>query len=192
MIAAAPLTPDRTALLLVDVQQEYFRPGGPMELPDGPAALREAALLLDGVRRSGARVVHVRHVSAHPWAGEFRAGSAAVRIRREVAPVSGEPVIDKNAPSAFAGTRLREELEAMRVSTVVVAGFMTGTCCTATAHEALALRYRTVVCSDATAALPSGPATHRQVHDRALGVQRQIGAEVLSAATIARLMAVTA
>lgn len=192
MIAAAPLAPDQTALLLVDLQEEYFRYGGPLQLPDGPAALREAALLLDWARRSGARVVHVRHVSAHPWAGEFRAGSPGVQIRPEVAPVSGEPVVDKQTPSAFAGTRLREELEDMGVSTVVVAGFMTGTCCTATAHEALALRYRTVFCSDATAALGSGPATHRQVHERALEVQRQIRAEVLSATTIARLMAVTA
>ena len=192
MISAAALTPDQSALLLIDVQEEYFVPGGPLQLPGGPAALREAAVLLDWARRAGACVVHVRHVSSHPWAGEFRAGSPAVRIRPEVAPVSGELVLDKHTPSAFAGTRLREELEARHISSVVIAGFMTGTCCTATAHEALALRYRTVFSSDATAALPVTGADHEQVHERALRVQRQIGAEVLSTASIARLMAVPA
>ena len=34
MIATAPLAPDRTALLLIDAQQEHFIPGGPHEVPD--------------------------------------------------------------------------------------------------------------------------------------------------------------
>ena len=65
---------------------------------------------------------------------------------------------------------------------------MTATCCTATAHEAIGRRYRTVFSSDATAAQPYGPENHEQVHERALRMQRQLGAEVLSSASIARLM----
>lgn len=188
MISAAPLPPEMTALLMIDAQEEYFRPGGPMELPDGPAALSMAAGLLEGARRSGAHVIHVRHVTDHPMAEEFRRGSPGVQIRPEVAPQGGEPVVDKQTPSAFAGTRLDEELAARGVSSVIIAGFMTATCCTATAHEALGRRLRTVFSSDATAAQAHGPEAHDEVHERALRMQRQLGAEVLSSASIASLL----
>ena len=192
MITAAPLSPETTALLMIDAQEEYFAPGGAMELPTGPAALACAAGLLEGARTAGAHVIHVRHVTDHPLAEEFRRGSSGVQIRPEVVPRPGEPVVDKQTPSAFAGTRLHEELVARNVSTVIIAGFMTPTCCTATAHEALGRRLRTVFSSDATAAQGYGPENHDQVHERALQMQRQLGSEVLSSASIASLLGAAA
>ena len=103
-------------------------------------------------------------------------------------PRPGEPVVDKHTPSAFAGTRLDQELASRGVSTVIIAGFMTPTCCTATAHEALGRRLRTVFSSDATAARALGAEPHDEVHERALQMQRQLGAEVLSSASIAGLL----
>lgn len=188
MISTAPLEPARTALLMIDVQEEYFTPGGSMELPAGAPALARAATLLLQARRTGALVVHVRHVTDHPMAEEFRAGTPGVEIRPEVAPLPGELVIDKTTPSAFVGTPLARELESRDIATVVIAGFMTATCCTATAHEAIGRRYRTVFSSDATAAQGYGPESHDLVHERALSIQRQLGAEVLSSASIAGLL----
>lgn len=188
MIAAASLPPARTALVLIDAQEEYFLPGGPNELPDGPAALGRAVDLLAAARAAGAHVLHVRHVSEHPLSEEFRVGTPAVEIRPEVSPAAGEQVIDKRMISAFAGTPLEAALRERGVENVVIAGFMTQTCCAATAHEAIGRRYRTLVAADATAAQDYGPEPHDRVHVRALDTQRQIGAEVLSAATIAGLL----
>ena len=192
MISTAPLPPGTTALLMIDAQEEYFTPGGAMELPTGPLALSRAAGLLEGARRAGAHVIHVRHVTDHPMAEEFRRGSTGAQIRPEVVPRPGEPVFDKRTPSAFAGTQLDEELAARGISTVIIAGFMTPTCCTATAHEALGRRLRTVFSSDATAARGYGPEDHEEVHERALRMQRQLGAEVLSSASIASLLDIAA
>lgn len=188
MISTASLDPSTTALLMIDVQEEYFAPDGLMALPDGTPALQRAATLLQRARRAGVAVFHVQHVSEHPMAREFRPGTPGVELRPEVAPRDDETVTQKRTPSAFVGTRLEEELRERDVSTVVIAGFMTGTCCMATAHEALGRRYRTVVSSDATAAQGYGPEGHEMVHARALDTLRRLGAEVLSTASIAGLM----
>lgn len=188
MMANASLDPSRTALLMIDLQEEYFTAGGPNELPGGTAALAEATALLGDARGAGAHVVHVRHVSDHPMSEEFRVGTPQVEIRPEVAPEGDEPVVDKRAVSAFVGTQLEELLRAREVEAVIIAGFMTQTCCTATAHEAIGRRYRTVFAADATAAQDYGPQPHDQVHERALATQRQLGAEVLPAASIRSLL----
>jgi len=188
VIATAPLAPGTTALLLIDAQEEHFISGGAHEVPDGEAALTNAAALLARARRVGAHVVHVRHVGDHPLFEDFREGSPGFAIRSEVAPAAGEPVIDKRSPSAFDGTPLEDELVGRRVEAVVVAGFTSDTCCAATALAALARRYRTVVAADATAADPHGCEGHQEVHARALTAQRRLGAEVLSTQTIGSLL----
>jgi nicotinamidase-related amidase len=182
------LDPGRTALLMIDLQEEYFLPGGPNELPAGPPALERAAGLLRRARESGAHVIHVRHLSDHPMDEEFRAGSARAEIRPEVAPLEGEPVVDKRMPSAFMGTPLEGLLRERGCDTVIIAGFMTQMCCTATAQEAIRRTYRTVFASDATAALAYGPQPHEAVHERALATQRQLGAQVLPTPEIEALL----
>jgi nicotinamidase-related amidase len=182
------LDPAGTALLMIDAQEEYFAPGGPNELPAGFPALAKAAELLAAARAAGAHVVHVRHVVDHPMAEEFRAGSPEIEIRPEVAPVDAEPVIDKRAVSAFVATPLEQILREKGVRTVIVAGFMTQTCCTATAHEAVGRQYRTLFASDATAAQNYGPHPHDEVHERALEQQRAIGSEVMTAEAIRALL----
>src|SRR4051812_13884178 len=84
LIATAPLAPDRTALLLIDAQQEHFIPGGPHELPGGEDALWEVAGLLERARRVGAHVVHVRHVGEDPVFDDFRPGGPGFDFRPEV------------------------------------------------------------------------------------------------------------
>ena len=189
MIATAPLAPDRTALLLIDAQEEHFIPGGPHELPGGRAALWEAAELLAEVRRQGAHVVHVRHVGEDPVFDDFRPGGPGFDFRPEVSPVGHEPVIEKRACGAFDGTLLAERLEDLGIDTVVLAGFTSCGGCTATAREALGRRLRTLAAADATAAEAHGGVPPDDAHDRALTAQRRLGAEVLSAETIKSLLA---
>jgi nicotinamidase-related amidase len=182
------LDPGRTALLMIDLQEEYFLPGGPNELPAGPPALQRAAGLLQCAREAGAHVIHVRHLSDHPLDEEFQAGSPRAEIRPEVAPADGEIVVDKRMPSAFMGTPLQQFLHERGCDTVIIAGFMTQMCCTATAHEAIGRRYRTLFASDATAAQGYGPQPHDAVHERALENQRRLGANVMPASEIEALL----
>jgi nicotinamidase-related amidase len=69
-------------------------------------------------------------------------------IMDEVAPISGEPVFRKAAPSAFFGTPLAGYLNQLRVDTVVVAGESTSGCIRATAVDASSYRFDVIVVED--------------------------------------------
>ena len=75
-----------------------------------------------------------------------------------LAPIAGEPVIEKTLPNAFAGTDLQARLEATGRKNLVLAGFMTHMCISSTARAALDLGYRTTIDADscATRDLPDG------------------------------------
>jgi nicotinamidase-related amidase len=183
-----PVTSERSVLLLIDLQQEYLWPGGPMKLPEAPAALERAAALLAAARAADIPIVHVRHVSEHPAAEEFRPGTPQVEIRPEVAPTEGESVVDKRAPSVFAGTTLEPAMRGAGIDTILMAGFMTGTCCLATAHEAVGRGYRTLAASDAMAAQAYGPRSASETHEAALDAHRAVGVEVMTTAELAALL----
>jgi nicotinamidase-related amidase len=174
VIAAAPLTPERTALLMIGAEKYLSRrpPAGPLP------ALNAAAALLRHARRAGVHVLHVRRILDGQPAPEVRLRPPGADPRRGAA-VAGEAVLDVRGPSPFADTPLDEDLSARGVEAVIVAGVMTPTSCTATANEAIARRYRTVVASDL-------------VHESARESKRRLGAEVLSTNSIRGLLQETA
>lgn len=63
---------DKTALLIIDAQQEYFASVGELVLPDGPKAVKQIARSLEWARAKGVPVVHITHESrrsksTRPW-----------------------------------------------------------------------------------------------------------------------------
>jgi nicotinamidase-related amidase len=72
-------------------------------------------------------------------------------IKRVVAPVSGEPVIQKSASNAFVGTDLAQRLRDADIESVVVVGLTTEHCVSSSARMASDLGYRTFVVADASA-----------------------------------------
>jgi nicotinamidase-related amidase len=171
-LSGADLAPPKLAdacFVLIDLQNEYV--SGPLALPDAEAAIANTARLLSRARASGARIVHVAH--------KGRAGSLFDReakrgqIVEALAPLAGEPVIEKALPNAFAGTELQQLLVASGRKEIVLAGFMTHMCVSSTARAALDLGFRISIDakSCATRDLPDGhggtvPA--QTVHDVAL------------------------
>lgn len=139
-----------TALILIDVQQEYFDPESALRIPDGPAVLGRLESLLADARAHGLTVIHVRHTEA-PGAEWFDPDGPRVGILEEVAPARGEPVIEKHLPGAFHGTGLDDLLTAAGAERVVVGGFMTHMCCDTTAREAAHRGYEVLFLSDGTA-----------------------------------------
>ncbi len=57
----------KTALILIDIQNDYF-PGGRMELEDPLEAAAQARRLLDFFRQQGWPTVHIQHISTRPGA----------------------------------------------------------------------------------------------------------------------------
>ena len=156
------------ALLLVDVYRGVFG-DEPMPLLEairdwpsscglaGWAALPNIRMLLHEARRAAIPVIHVTgmgdipHWRADVGAEEIIADDAAARRRRhfdimdEVAPIPGEVVLRKAAPSAFWGTPLVGYLNQLGVDTLVVAGESTSGCVRATVVDGSSYRFDVVV-----------------------------------------------
>ncbi len=140
----------KPALVIIDIQNDYF-PGGKMELEGSAEASLQAAKLLDAFRAKGLPVVHIQHVSNRPGATFFLPGTGGVNIHASVAPRSGETVLQKNFPNSFRGTPLLEHLKGLGVDHLVICGMMTHMCVDATTRAAFDLGFSCSLAHDACA-----------------------------------------
>ncbi|KKB09656.1 isochorismatase family protein [Devosia chinhatensis] len=125
---------------------------------EGWAAVDKTAELLAVARETGVPVVHIKGLNTgiKPWIHRKRGPSslsAEMRLKGEqicdeVAPIAGEVVIEKTAPSAFQGTPLSFHLTSMGIDTVIMCGESTSGCVRASAVDAATNRYRVGVISD--------------------------------------------
>ena len=139
-----------TALVLVDIQNDYF-PGGSMELSGMDAAADQAARLLERFRADDAPRIHVQHLSTRPGATFFLPGTPGAEHEQRVAPRDGEPVITKHFPNAFRDTGLLDALRSGGVTDLLIAGAMSHMCIDATTRAAFDLGFGCTVASDACA-----------------------------------------
>lgn len=173
----------RTALLLIDIQRDYF-PGGLYELKDVEAAGAKAATLLSHARGQGWSVFHVQHVSIRPGATFFLPGTTGIEIYPCVTPLPGEEIVVKHFPNSFRETALAGHLESMDIHNLVICGAMSHMCIDATTRRALDRGYTCAVAHDACATrdLEFGgqniPAAH--VHGAFMAALGHAGAQVMS------------
>ncbi|MCJ2165892.1 MULTISPECIES: cysteine hydrolase family protein [unclassified Pseudodesulfovibrio] len=139
-----------SALLLIDIQNDYF-PGGRMELEGSVEAAEKAAVVLTQFRDRGLPVFHVRHESLQKGATFFLPGTDGADIHSIVFPLAGEVVITKHYPNSFRETDLLARLEAAGITRLVVAGMMTHMCVDAGVRAATDYGFACAVLSDATA-----------------------------------------
>src|SRR5262245_51971323 len=158
----------KKALLIVDVQNDYF-PGGRMQLEGGEAASLRAAALLAAFRDRRLPIWHVQHVSVRPGASFFLPNTDGVKIHPNVAPAGNEPVVQKHFPNAFRETPLLDALRQGGIQELMIAGMMTHLCIDATTRAAADLGFKCLLAHDAcaTRALSFGdarvPAEHVHV-----------------------------
>lgn len=139
-----------TALLIVDVQNDYFE-GGSMPLVGMDHAAEQVAALLARFRDAEAPLVHVQHLAARPGATFFVPGTEGAEIHASVTPAEDEPVITKHFPSAFRDTDLDSRLRARGIDSLVICGAMTHMCIDTTVRAAFDLGYACTVAADACA-----------------------------------------
>lgn len=177
----------RRALLLIDIQRDYF-PGGAHPLVGPDAAADAAAEVLARFRQRGEPVVHVQHVWDAPDAQYLRPDTPGVEHDSRVAPAAQEPVVVKAQPNAFIGTELERRLREQHIDRLVLAGMMTSMCVDATARAAVDLGFEVVVVGDACAAPDlryagvEVPGTH--VHAAFLAALQDGYAEVVEASAV--------
>ena len=138
------------ALLLIDIQNDYF-PDGAMELVGSFAAAVQAGKLLQAFRQKAMPVIHIQHISTRPGSTFFLPNTAGVQIHESVEPDNGEAVFPKHYPNSFRETGLFEYLHEHQVSQLVIAGMMTHMCIDTTSRAANDLGFQCVLAHDACA-----------------------------------------
>lgn len=140
----------KTALIIIDIQNDYF-PGGRMELTGAEQAVLRAQEVLAYFRGHNLPVVHIRHLSNRPTATFFLPDTDGIEIRPCVAPLPGEAVFVKNFPNSFRETPLLEHLRGLGIERLVLTGMMTSMCVDSTARAAFDLGFQNVLLHDAMA-----------------------------------------
>src|SRR5712691_8463372 len=160
------IDPKRTAMIVVDMQNDFVASGAAMETPAARAVVPKLAEALKVCRDAGIKVIYTAHVhrrdgcdmglfdDLHPPIAHRDAlvdGTPGVDIYPDLTPAPGEHVIKKHRYSGFFGTDLDIILREWGVDTVIISGTSTENCCHATARDAMFRNYRVVFLSDATA-----------------------------------------
>jgi nicotinamidase-related amidase len=169
------LDPARSALLVVDMQNDFVREDAPQEVPQARLVIGTIAGLAAAFRESGRPVVYTRFTAGPQrtllwtwspecgpelrscWPGEVRSygdreapleGHAVIP---ELAPRPGEPVVDKYGYGGFHNTTLENVLRAHGASQVVVTGTVTQICVEETVREGFHRELEMVVVADGVA-----------------------------------------
>ena len=164
---------DRTALVVVDMQNYFMAPGQQVEIPAARAIVPNINRLADALRRAGGLVVWIRTVSNEDsfrnWSHFHDILNTPERRARRAAAMAEEAfgsqlwpeldvraediVVRKTRYSAFihGSSPLEVELRQRGITAVWIGGTSTNTCCESTARDAMLLDFRTTMVSDANA-----------------------------------------
>ncbi len=153
--------PDRTALVIVDMQNDFVRPDGKLPVPGAEETIPAIARLLRFARGHGMLVCYTQdsHYDNDPefsiWGEHVLVGTAGWEIVQELRPDvdAGERVFRKDRYDGFYGTRLEQTLKARQIDTLIVCGTVANICVLSTASSAAIRWYRVVLPVDAISAL---------------------------------------
>lgn len=170
------------ALIIIDMQNAMDDPAWGRSAPKNVVA--SVATLLAKWRERGDPVIHIRHDSTNPDS-PYRPGQSGNDFKAEVAPLDGEPVVDKRTNSAFIGTDLMQVLEDFGSNELVIVGVHLEHCVESTIRMAGNLGFMVFVPEDCVAALDrtdrnSKKWTAEEVHSLTLSILDGEFASILS------------
>ncbi len=149
-----------TAVIVVDMQNDFVKEGGTLVVPDAAATIPQIRRLLERARGAGARIVYTQdtHFEGDPewqiWPEHCRAGTWGWQIVDELAPQEGDLIVQKNRYDGFYGTWLEHFLgHVWRVRNLVIVGTVSSICVLHTAASAGLRWYNVVVPADGISAL---------------------------------------
>jgi nicotinamidase-related amidase len=141
---------DQAALLVVDVQ-DSFKLGSRWETRSNFDFERNLTTLIDAWRTSGRPLFFILHNDEDPG---FRPGDPEVRLMSFLDRRDDEPLLIKNTRNSFTSTDLRQRLESLGVTRVVITGISTEQCCETTTRVAADLGFDADFVTEATATFP--------------------------------------
>lgn len=133
----------KTALLVIDVQQELFQKSTPIYQAE--QLLQNIVNLINRAHRASAPVIYIQHSSDQ----HLVKGSAEWQLHPRLQPENRDYIVHKLAGNAFEGTNLGEVLQANTITHLVITGLVTHGCVKATCMGALELGYKVTLVKDA-------------------------------------------
>ncbi|WP_313517996.1 cysteine hydrolase family protein [Pseudomonas sp.] len=160
-------TSAKRALIVIDVQNEYFSGNLRIEYPDVRLSLPNITRSMDAAQAAGIPVVVIQHF-AEPGSPLFARGGEMAELHPEIARRPRDHHVEKTMASALSGTDLVGWLRERQIDTLTVVGYMTHNCDLSTALEAHHLGWNVELLHDASGSLPyrnaSGSATAEEIH----------------------------
>lgn len=162
--------PERTALLVIDMQNDFLLSDAPVPAPGGVELVPVISGLAEACRQAGYPVVFTQEMHRADMSDfgielDFEPphcleGTPGMQVVSGLEPRPGDILIQrKRRYDAFLGTDLDLALRTRGVENVLVTGVCTDICVIATVHHARNLDYRCVVLRDAVAG--TSPERHR-------------------------------
>jgi nicotinamidase-related amidase len=161
-----------TALIVVDMQNDFVRSGAPLEVPDAIRTVPAQQALIQAFRKNKLPIIFTKFIS-HPhyyllwewspqcqpptkccWKGHQRhykdlgATRECTEIIDELLPASSDIIIEKFGYGAFHGTTLNKTLQSLGITSLVITGTVTQICVEETAREAFHHGFRTTIVNE--------------------------------------------
>lgn len=156
---AVELPAGRTAILVVDMQNDFVHENGALRVPTAAATAEPIRSLLERARKAGALVIYTQdwHTSDDPefriWPAHCVAGTWGAQIISELSPRPGEITVRKTTYDPFFRTELEGILAEKGVENLVVVGTVANICVLHAAGSAALRGLRVVVPKDCISAL---------------------------------------
>lgn len=139
----------KQALLVIDVQNDYFK-NGKMELVGPDQALDKIKQLEQYFNEKNLPIIYVQHINP-PQASFFQENTDGVLLHPELHVHNDSLVVTKHYPNSFLETNLEELLKAHQIDQLVITGMMTHMCIDSGTRAAKELGYQPILIADATA-----------------------------------------
>jgi len=160
------IRPERTAVIVVDMQNVFCKPEGALYVPRTEGIIGNIKELTQAARAAGMPVVYLRHIvrgdgsdtgrmrDMYPNVNEIlKRGTPGVEIIEELAPEPQDIIVDKLFYSGFHDTDLDTILRAHDINTIIICGTVTNVCCETTVRDGAHREYKVIFLSDGNAAM---------------------------------------
>lgn len=201
-MAKFDINPKKTALLIIDMQNAFLKPGCKMALPAGRALIPKLKELIQACRNHEIPIIFAKHVlredgsdegigSEFPPGKICLTGTEDIEFYEEIRPRKSDIIVEKRRYSAFFSTDLDLVLRCKRVDTLIIGGVVTHMCCDTTARDARMRDYKVIFLSDGTAtySIPDmgwGPISAEEVQRFVLSILASRYAQVSSIDDVVR------